>query len=60
MCCRVIKEKHYSLLGMVKLLCWNVRGLNGLNKKKEIKLFCNKVDISLMGFIETKIKVNRV
>ncbi|MCD7451386.1 hypothetical protein HAX54_011694 [Datura stramonium] len=45
-------------LGMVKLMSCDVRGLNGLNKK-EVKLLCNKLDVGLMRFLETRIKMNK-
>lgn len=49
-----------SHLGMISMISWNVRGLKDLNKQKEIKLFCNKMSIGLMGFVETKIVVNGI
>ncbi|XP_075080662.1 uncharacterized protein LOC142166136 [Nicotiana tabacum] len=45
---------------MVNILSWNVRGLNGLNKQKEVKLICNENNVGLIGLLETKIKFNRV
>ena len=37
-----------------------MRGLNGLNKQKEVKLLCNENNVGLIGLLETKIKINRV
>lgn len=45
---------------MVKILSWNMRGLNGLSKQKEIKLICNELEVDLIGLVETKIRYNRV
>lgn len=44
---------------MVNLLCWNVRGLNGPNKQKEVKLICNNEKVGMIGLLETKIKINK-
>ncbi|WMV41864.1 hypothetical protein MTR67_035249 [Solanum verrucosum] len=41
---------------MVSMLCWNVRGLNALNKQKEVLLLCNKEKVGLIGLVETKVK----
>ena len=41
---------------MAKLLCWNVRGLNGLHKQKEVKKFIQSNKIGLVCLVETKIK----
>ena len=48
---------------MDNILCWNVRGLNGLNKKEDISLVLNKHNVGLVGLLETKVKphnINRV
>ncbi|XP_060196348.1 uncharacterized protein LOC132625797 [Lycium barbarum] len=45
---------------MVKMISWNVRDLNGLNKQKEVKILCNKQEAGLVGLLETRIKVNNV
>lgn len=47
-------------MGMDSMMNWNVRGLNSLNKQKEAKLLCNEEQIGLVGFLETKIKVNKI
>lgn len=39
------------------MLCWNVRGLNGLSKQREVVYLCNKLEASLIGLGETKIKL---
>lgn len=41
-------------------MCWNTRGLNGPNKKKEVKLFCNEQQVGLVGILENKIKSNKL
>ncbi|XP_060195300.1 uncharacterized protein LOC132624555 [Lycium barbarum] len=46
--------------GMVKMLSCNVRGLNGLNKQKEVRLLCNEQEVGLVGLLETRIKTNKV
>lgn len=48
------------VLGMINILSWNVRGLNGLNKQREVKLLCNELEVGLIGLLETKIKSNRI
>lgn len=52
--------KLYLYLGMVNMLCWNVRGLNGPIKQKEVKLLCNIENVGLVGLLETKIKINKI
>lgn len=48
------------LVGMASMMSWNVRGLNAPNKQGEAKLLCNEEQIGLVGFLETKIKVNKI
>lgn len=43
-------------LNMDNLMCWNVRGMNAPNKQKEVKVFCNKENIGLIGLLKTKNK----
>lgn len=45
---------------MVNILAWNVRGLNAPKKQKEVRLLCNEHNISLVGLLETKIKVSQI
>ncbi|KAK4723752.1 hypothetical protein R3W88_026531 [Solanum pinnatisectum] len=45
-------------MGMISLLRWNVRGLNGPNKQNEVKLLCNKQQLGLISLLKTKIKKN--
>ncbi|KAM3307536.1 hypothetical protein P3S67_009279 [Capsicum chacoense] len=45
---------------MVKLICWNTRGLNGLNKQKEVKLLCSYENIGMICFLEIRIKANKI
>ncbi|XP_060182554.1 uncharacterized protein LOC132612270 [Lycium barbarum] len=49
-----------ALVGMLKVMNWNTRGLNGLNKQKEVKIFCNEQEVGLIGLLETKIKADKV
>ncbi|XP_074305825.1 uncharacterized protein LOC141641047 [Silene latifolia] len=37
---------------------WNIRGLNSLNKQKEIKWFLHSNNIGLFGLVETRVKSN--
>lgn len=46
--------------GMVNILGWNVRGRNGSNKQKEVKLLSNEEQVELIGLLETKIKINKI
>lgn len=41
---------------MDNLCCWNVRGLNGLTKQKEVHNFFLSKKIGLAGLVETKVK----
>jgi len=41
---------------MDNILFWNVRGLNGPNKKKEVQLLCNREAVGLVGLAKTKNK----
>lgn len=50
----------YCILLMDNLLVWNVRGLNGPNKQKEVKLLRNRVKAGIVGIVETKIKASRI
>lgn len=45
---------------MDNLLCWNIRGLNGPNKQREVNILCNNERIGLLGLVETKIKANKI
>lgn len=36
--------------------CWNVRGLNDCVKDKLLTSYCGKKGISIMAFLETKVK----
>ncbi|PHT68088.1 hypothetical protein T459_27575 [Capsicum annuum] len=45
---------------MDSILSWNVRGLNGPNKQKEVKLLCNGENVGLVGLLETKLKKSRI
>lgn len=45
---------------MNNLICQNVRGLNGPNKQKKIKILCNKQDAGLIGLLETKVNANKI
>ncbi|KAH0695976.1 hypothetical protein KY289_013458 [Solanum tuberosum] len=50
----------YPIMGMVNMLSWNVRGLNGPNKHKEVKLLCSEEHVGLVGLLETKIKSKKI
>ncbi|WMV41405.1 hypothetical protein MTR67_034790 [Solanum verrucosum] len=41
---------------MDNILFWNVRGLNGPNKKKEVQLLCNGEAVGLVGLAKNKNK----
>lgn len=45
---------------MDSYLIWNVRGLNGPNKQKEVKLLCNKMNVGIVGLVENKLKSGRI
>ncbi|KAG5604639.1 hypothetical protein H5410_026131, partial [Solanum commersonii] len=48
------------IIGNGSCLCWNIRGLNGPNKQKEVKCLCNNEKIRLAGLLEIKIKVWKI
>jgi len=50
------RATSFQSLEMGSLLSWNVRGLNGPNKQKEVKLLCNQEQVGLVGLLETKLK----
>ncbi|XP_074293375.1 uncharacterized protein LOC141620389 [Silene latifolia] len=37
--------------------CWNVRGINGINKQQDVRKFLHQNNIRLYGLVETKIKL---
>ena len=41
---------------MDKILCWNVRGLNNINKQKDVQQSIQKLNFGVVSLIETKIK----
>ncbi|KAM3290756.1 hypothetical protein P3S67_019045 [Capsicum chacoense] len=43
---------------MVNIISCNVRGLNAPNKQKEVKILCNEENVSLIGLLETKKKID--
>jgi len=45
---------------MDNILYWNIRGLNGLNKKEDISLVISKHSIGLAGLLETKVKAHNI
>lgn len=45
---------------MDSYIIWIVRGLNGPNKHTEVKLLRNKLNVGIIGMVETKIKVVRL
>lgn len=45
---------------MHSFLIWNVRGLNGLNKQKEVKILRNKINAGIVGMVETTINTGTI
>ena len=43
---------------MNNILCWNIRGLNKARKQQELANFIANHNVSLFGFLETKVKRN--
>ena len=41
-------------------MCWNIRGLNGLNKKEDISLVLRKHNVGAAGLLETKVKPQNI
>lgn len=41
---------------MIKLGCWNVRGLNSPLRQKEVKEFINTRNIEMIGLLEVKVR----
>ncbi|XP_060182858.1 uncharacterized protein LOC132612786 [Lycium barbarum] len=54
------EARPFLLVGMASLLSWNVRGLNGPNKQKEVKLLYIEERVGLIGLLETKIKKDKI
>ena len=42
---------------MINFSCWNIRGLNGLEKQEEIGKLISDQQLYLMGIVETKVRV---
>lgn len=55
---RVVELFRY--LGMVRIMCWNIRGLNAPNKQREVKSLCRNEEVGLVGLLETKVKRNKI
>ena len=45
---------------MDRIICWNVRGMNCPNKQEDIKIFLQQQKAGIVGFLETKVKVQNV
>lgn len=43
----------------MKLVVWNIRGLNDLFKQKEVTSFVRRVKVSLICLLETRVKVEK-
>lgn len=41
---------------MVRVLSWNVRGVNSPKKQNEVKKFIHKHSVGLVGHLESKVK----
>jgi exonuclease III len=39
------------------LLCWNMRGLNDLTKRSDVREFLSMLHVSIVCFQETKVEV---
>ena len=40
----------------MKMVCWNIRGMNSLFKQREIRSLIHSNNISLFGLIETRVQ----
>ena len=45
---------------MVEIVSWNVRGMNGPIKQEDLKIFLDQQQVSLVGFLETKVHLQNV
>jgi len=45
---------------MDKIVSWNVRGMNGPNKQEDLKIFLYQQQVGLIGFLETKVKLQNI
>jgi hypothetical protein len=43
----------------MKLVLWNIRGINNLLKQKEVRSFVRRVKVSLICLLETRVKVEK-
>lgn len=49
-------EMGLSLSQIDRVLCWNVRGVNNINKQKAVKDLIHRYVVGLVGLLETKVK----
>ena len=45
---------------MDNIVSWNIRGLNGLDKQEDVKIFLHTNKIELAGLLETKVKLENM
>lgn len=45
---------------MIKIACWNIRGLNSPLKQKEIRSYVSNNNISIIGLLEVKVRQNNL
>lgn len=41
---------------MIKIACWNIRGIKFLLRQQDLKDFIREKNIGLIGLVETKVK----
>lgn len=52
-----IQEWVVQPILMDNITCWNIRGLNGPRKQKDVLSFCRKNKVGLLGLVETKVRL---
>ena len=58
---RIREERgEVPLPPMDRIMVWNVRGLNQLEKQKDVKKMIEKYHIGLVGLLETRVKASKL
>lgn len=52
--------KGIPLMGMDSIMCWNVRGVNRVNKQRDVKNLLKQRPLGIVSLIETKVKVSKM
>jgi len=53
-------EKGEAKPHMDKIISWNVRGMNALNKQEDIKVFLQQEQTGMVSFLETMVQEHNI